>query len=41
MAARTLDRERIGQPLYRRQEEGRLGEVELRTSTNAWWGKPS
>ena len=29
MAARTLDRERIGQPLYRRQEEGRLGEVEL------------
>ena len=29
MAARTLDRERIGQPLSRRQEEGRLGEVEL------------
>ena len=29
MAARTLDRERIGQPLYRRQEEGRLGEIEL------------
>ncbi len=29
MAARTLDRERIGQPLYRQQEEGRLGEVEL------------
>ena len=29
MAARTLDRERVGQPLYRRQEEGRLGEVEL------------
>ena len=29
MAARTLDRERIGQPLYRRQEDGRLEEVEL------------
>lgn len=29
MAARTLDRERIGQPLYRRLEEERLGEAEL------------
>jgi hypothetical protein len=29
MAARTLDRERVGQPLYLRKEEGRLGEVEL------------
>ena len=29
MAARTLDRERIGQPLYRRQKDGRLGEDEL------------
>ena len=28
-AAGTLDRERIGQPLYRRQEDGRLGEDEL------------
>ena len=29
MAARTLDRERIGQPLYRLKEHGRLGEDEL------------
>ncbi len=29
MAARTLDRERIGQPLYRLPEDERLGEVEL------------
>lgn len=29
MAARNLDRERVGQPLYRRQEDGRLGEDEL------------
>ena len=29
MAARTLDRERAGQPLYRRPEHGELGEEEL------------
>jgi hypothetical protein len=29
MAARTLDRERVGQPLYRRAEDGQLGEDEL------------
>ena len=29
MAARTLDRERMGQPLYRLTEDGRLGEDEL------------
>ena len=39
MAARTLDRERIGQPLYRRQEDGRLEEVELvrRYGNNRNW----
>ena len=29
MAARTLDRERVGQPLYRRPADARLGEAEL------------
>jgi hypothetical protein len=29
MAARTLDRERVGQPLYRRPSDGRLGQDEL------------
>ncbi len=29
MAARTLDRERIGQPLYQNEDDGRLGEDEL------------
>jgi hypothetical protein len=39
MAARTLDRVRVGQPLYRRAEDAQLGEDELlrRHGTNRDW----